>query len=251
MSNLASVLDTQKIVEASLVRRLADFEKQLKSAKDNMSLTTLSSEFAAFREEVFNILQLLRQQICELIDTVDAVDMRHRRKYLLINGIPENPSQNLAKDLLEIFQAKFQLKDSSSNDLKSITRLGRQTEGKTRPVLICFSNMNLKDILWRRKACLKGTPMVISEFLTRRRQDLFITARKQLGIKNCWTMNGDIFVKSADGTVKRIRNENEVQNLIDKHNPNISLNIHTQESSSSQVEFVETSKQRRTARARK
>lgn len=251
MSNIANILDTQNNVEASLVKRLADFEKQLKCAKDEVSLTTLSSEFAAFKEQVFGILQLLRQQIGELIESIDAVEMRHRRKCLLINGVPEKPSQNLFNDLVEIFRSKFELKDSSCDDFKSVSRLGRQTEGKTRPVLVHFSNLNLRDTVWRRKACLKGTPMVISEFLTRRRQDIFITARKHLGIRNCWTRNGDIMVKSANGAVQRIRNENELVNLIKTLNLNTALDVRELQPSSGHIGSVETNRQKRSARTRK
>lgn len=250
MANLTSILDKHNSVEASLAKRMADFEEILKSAKDEVSLTKLSTEFALFKEHVGGILQLLRQQILELDKSIDIVEMRHRRKFLLIYGIPENSSQSGLDALSDVLRSKFGLHEVLDADFKSVTRFGKKFDGKARPLLVHFNNLQLKSTLWKRKTCLKGTTIVFSEFLTRRRQDLFITARKQLGIKNCWTQNGDIIVKSGNGMIQRIYDVDDLalckSSTVEKATVN---KQHVSSCSQSTVPAVTT--QKRSARTRR
>lgn len=248
MANLTNILEQHSSVEASLAKRMADFEEHLKAAKDEVSLTKLSTDFAIFKEQVWGILQLLKQQINELGKSIDLVEMRHRRKFLFIHGIPENSSQSNINALSDLLRSKFGLKDVAEADFKSLSRFGKQSEGKTRPLLIHFANLQLKSLLWKRKACLKGTTIVISEFLTRRRQDLLTIARKQLGIKNCWTQNGDIMVKSGNGMIHRIHDINDLA-YISSSTEKTTDNKQHESCSHTTVPAVTT--QKRSARTRK
>ncbi|KAL0871512.1 hypothetical protein ABMA27_005228 [Loxostege sticticalis] len=91
MSTLEQITETQRSLENTLMQRMAEFESQLQGSSASPSSTdnvVLRKEFQAFKELVRNIFDLLRQQISELCKIVDIMETRHRRKFLVINGIP-------------------------------------------------------------------------------------------------------------------------------------------------------------------
>jgi hypothetical protein len=55
-----------------------------------------------------------------------------------------------------------------------------------------------------RKAKLKKTKWLLTESLTPVALQLLLEARKKFGTLSCWTMNGSVFVKDNENTVKRI-----------------------------------------------
>ena len=56
-----------------------------------------------------------------------------------------------------------------------------------------------KDRIFRLKKLLKGTKVMLTERLTRRRSVFLRYAKEKFGTFNVWTKDGDIFVKSEDG----------------------------------------------------
>lgn len=249
MDNLTTILEKQNSLEAMLAKRCAEFEALYNSNStkdDNVSLQKLHSEFTLFKEQMFDIIQLLRLQINEICKSLDSHEMMHRREYLLINGIPENTPEELDVVVSNIIHDNFGIQEVSKAAFKSLTRLGKkpQAEGKPRCVLIRFSDMSLKSTLWNKKTCLKGTPYVVSEFLTRRRQTLFINARKTFGFKNCWTRDGNIMVKTTNGDLRRIESDDDLEKLeqLDKSGPA------TQQVAPATVQIA---KQKRSVRVRK
>ncbi|XP_028162224.1 uncharacterized protein LOC114354165 [Ostrinia furnacalis] len=206
MATLSDVQQLQSSLEASLHQRMSDFESQLKTSAEPSSLVRLYEEFRAFKETVHGILQLLRKQICELSKVTDALEMRHRRKCLLFGGIAEDPKEQTTAVISDILCERFDMKDISSSTFAACHRLGSASKGRTRPILVRFVDHSIKSAVWRKKTVLKGTSTVLSEFLTRPRQELFMEARKRFGITNCWTLDGNIYAKLPGGMRRQIHN---------------------------------------------
>lgn len=211
MATIAAVHQSQKSLESLLLQKMNDFEAQLKATLEPTSLVRLSEDFKTFKEYVYSILQLLQQQIAELSRVTDVLEMRHRRKCLLLGGIPEvvEGKENAPDTVCNILKTKFQLQDISTADFKACHRLGTISEGRPRPILVNFVNHSTKSSVWNKKKCLKGSSLVLSEFITRRRQALFQEARKRYGITKCWTMDGSIFVKPPTGKPININSESD------------------------------------------
>ncbi|XP_028163846.1 uncharacterized protein LOC114355281 [Ostrinia furnacalis] len=200
MSTLADVHQLQTSLEESLHKRMSEFEAQFKqSASEPTTLGQLYSEFRAFKESVVGIVQLLRSQIAELSRATDALEMRHRRKNLLFGGIPEDTKEDAPAVICDILRSRFNMPDVTKSVLKACHRLGSNREGRPRPILVRFADHTTKSAVWKKKTALKGTPTVISEFLTRSRQTLFLEARRRYGMTNVWTLDGNIYAKLADG----------------------------------------------------
>lgn len=218
MANLTTILEKQNSLEAMLIKRCAEFEALYNSKSttdDDISLHKLHTEFTLFKEQMFDIIQLLRLQITEICKSLDSHEMLHRREYLLISGIPENTAEELDVVVSTIIHNNFGIQEVPKAAFRSLVRLGKkpQAEGKARLVLIRFADMSLKSMIWKKKTCLKGSPYVLSEFLTRRRQNLFVNARKTFGFKNCWTRDGNIMVKTASGDLRRVESDDDLEKL--------------------------------------
>ncbi|XP_028169101.1 uncharacterized protein LOC114359055 [Ostrinia furnacalis] len=125
--------------------------------------------------------------------------MRHRRKCLLFGGIPEDSKEDASAVICDILRARFNMSDITKSALKACHRLGSSRDGRPRPILVRFAEHSTKSSVWKKKTALKGTPTVISEFLTRSIQNIFMETRKRYGITNVWSLDGNIYAKLADG----------------------------------------------------
>ena len=63
------------------------------------------------------------------------------------------------------------------------------------------------------KKSLARTGMFISESLTKRRLYLLKESQKNFGVRNTWSMKGDIYV-SIDGNKHKITSHKDIENLL-------------------------------------
>lgn len=204
MSSIADIAETQHLAITSLNQRMADFEEHLKASSPGADLSGLHRDFSAFKEHVRSVLSALQLQIAEVSKSVDVIEMRHRRKYLLLGGVPEKPDEKLPESVVSILQSKLGITDLSPSSVTVCHRLGTASDGHSRPVLLRFADSAIRGQIWKTKTKLKGSSYVVSEFLTRQRQSAFTTARKLFGVTNVWTMDGNINVKPPNGKRRRV-----------------------------------------------
>ncbi|KAJ8736300.1 hypothetical protein PYW08_006956 [Mythimna loreyi] len=216
MSTLADIAETQPMAVMSLNQRMADFEAHLKTSPPGADLSGLHRDFSVFKEHVWSVLSALQLQIAELSRSIDIIEMRHRKKFLLLGGVPESPSEKVTEIVATILQTKLGV-DVTTSSLTVCHRLGAVAEGRVRPILLRCVDNTVRDVIWRTKTKLKGTSYVISEFLTRQRQSTFSAARKLFGVTNAWTMDGNIYIKLPDGKRRRVFGFEEVVALGAEH----------------------------------
>lgn len=208
------IAESQRALESTVLQTLSDFESKLnRSPGVKVTLNVLSEEFAMFKAHTLSLLKLIREQIKALSLSQDHVEMRHRRKYLMFNGVPEEANENLCTRISTIITEQLSIPGVTTASFKACHRLGKQSEGRDRPVLVRFSDISLKMSVWKKKTALKGTSYALSEFLTPRRHSLFIHARTVFGMKKCWSLDGNIFVKLPNGERERIESEEDVVRL--------------------------------------
>lgn len=85
--------------------------------------------------------------------------------------------------------------------------------GKPRPILLRFYDYRLRQTLWATKRGLKDTGITLSEFLTISRHAVFVEARKRLGVKDCWILDGKVVVICSDGTKKKVTTMTELSDF--------------------------------------
>lgn len=195
--------------------KLNKIENEMKSAPNTTSGTSnLISEFSSFKIFVKQAFENLKQQIEVLVLNVDRLDMHSRRKILLLHGIPESKKEDPTLAVVKMIQEKFKLSDFTSSHIQRCHRMGRlQDSQKQRPILVKFCDMTLRNKIWFSKTLLKGSGVTVSEFLTKLRHNVFVSAREKFGISNCWTRDGYIYVIGSDGVRHRISTLSELTKI--------------------------------------
>ncbi|KAJ2937271.1 hypothetical protein O0L34_g18673 [Tuta absoluta] len=201
--DIQSLLDTQNRLEKSLLEKMQAFDDNLKqavAAANKDTVAKLRTDFSSFKDIVFSVLDMLRNQISSLHNSIEAMEQRQRRKCLIFNGVAEEgPKENTQELVVNIINSRLELKTVTPGSFKACHRLGGLRQDGARPILVRFSEMTMKTSVWKSKTKLKGTKFSLAEFLTQTRQHIFIKARKHFGIKQCWSMDGNINVKLPDG----------------------------------------------------
>lgn len=216
MATVAKISEAQKQLEAKLTKRMADFESHLTSNSEPLSATKidiLAKEFQEFKSFAVEMLSLMRKQIAEVQLSLDRLETRARSNCLIFKGIPEKQGEHNADMVCSILQEKLQISLDTTQSISSCYRLGAFSESATRPILVRFYDIKMRQDVWKNKTKFKGSPYSCSEYLTRTRQALFINTRKVFGIHSCWTQDGVIIIKKSDGTKHRIVQESELEAL--------------------------------------
>lgn len=219
MSNVQEVLDSQRQIEDRLLSRMTEFEKQLKaSSSDNKpTLEKLTREFGEFKNSVWSVLTNLRSLVHSLLLRVDDLDTQSRQNALLFSGIKESESEeNCMALLIDVIHSQMNLTSIDSSSFLVCHRLGSKRDKANRPILVRFTSCSARDLIWREKKKLKGSSAVVSEFLTKSKQDIFSLARKHFGMRCCWTQWGQVFVKLPDNDRKRISSSRELDLYMSK-----------------------------------
>lgn len=216
-SPLAEIKMAQDTLEERFSTKIAELEAQVHSSSSTKeTVAKVAEELRAFKELMFTLLKMLRLQITEYSNTIDAMETRHRRKALLFLGIAEAEKEDCAAVVLSTIH-KMDLKHISGADITVCHRLGAAGNEHHRPILVRFSRLDVRSVVWRAKAKLKGSSVSVRDFLTKQRQSVFSKARLHFPMRDCWTQDGVIVVKTSDGCRHRISTMVDLNSLISKY----------------------------------
>lgn len=192
VEDLASQFDT----------KLAEYQQTLLATASPTS--NIAAQFNIFRTFVLTGMESLQLQLKVLTSQVDELEMRRRRKILLVHGIPETANENTTSATVKALSDHIKIPELECTAVSRSQRLGRMAAGKPRPILIKFNDLGLRNKIWYSKTNLKNTGITLSEFLTKGRHKAFMAARQCFGVSKCWTKEGQIIIIGPDGTRHRI-----------------------------------------------
>lgn len=225
----SSSSDTTETLERELEMGPEEFARLLQSPivgaalKQAIGIEALISNFDEKFEEVKTNLKEKDSEIADLKEKVDALDQQTRAKTLRIMGLPEvmNAGQDqegfettpttLEDTLIKFFKDKLQV-DIPSYGIQSCFRLGKKEANKCRPILVNFTNEDLKAKVYRSRIKLqrKQPPVFLNEDLTPTRAKLFAETRKLVKdrkLNTAWTQNGKVCMKeTATSKVLTVQN---------------------------------------------
>ncbi|KAI5640200.1 hypothetical protein NE865_07457 [Phthorimaea operculella] len=212
------IKESMEALAASVHARMAAFEEELKkdpTKKDTVN--SIATEFQSFRTFVVASLGALQKQIGMLTDGLDTMEMRSRRKMLLLHGVPEEKDEDTIAVMVAVASEHLSLPELKTEDIRRAHRMGRfsSASSKPRPLLVKFASIKTRDAAWMHKVGLKGTGITVSEFLTPRRHQLFKAARLKLGVTKCWTREGRIIYLAPDGRRHKISSQQDLEALVD------------------------------------
>ncbi|XP_048487242.1 uncharacterized protein LOC119693852 [Plutella xylostella] len=201
---MENIKDTITDMMGQLNARMAAFEAQIAKSPASPSASGLAAEFAAFRCFTMSAFNMLNKQVEMMAKGMDHLDMRSRRKILLIHGVPEGKKEDVANTAVQTLASRYEeSKLLCLDDIARSHRMGRIGD-KPRPILVKFKDLALRNKVWYSKTKLKGSGVTLSEFLTRPRHEAFMAARQRVGVKQCWTRDGCVVVLGADGKQHRV-----------------------------------------------
>ncbi|KAF9413449.1 hypothetical protein HW555_008341 [Spodoptera exigua] len=90
--------------------------------------------------------------------------------------------------------------------------MGR-TSQKARPILLKLQDVALRDNIWHTKTKCKGSGITISEFLTKARHSVFMSARERFGVSQCWTREGTVYVLDFKGIRHRVTSSEDLDKI--------------------------------------
>ncbi|KAM3958946.1 uncharacterized protein ACR2FA_007020 [Aphomia sociella] len=195
--------------------KMAAFQEDLQKASAvPLTLTSLAADFNTFKSFITVTLGSLQKQIQLIAQQQDQIETRSRRKILLLHGIREGGSDNMTAEVVKTIGERLNIPITAECIIRS-HRMGRITSGKPRPILVKFGNIEIRDKVWFAKTGFKSSGITLSEFLTKRRHDAFVAARKHFGVSKCWTRDGYVVIDGSDGKRHRVDSVDEVKRIID------------------------------------
>lgn len=208
MESLKNTLDE---LTAHFNTRMSEFQKELKGTIPTTSPSSaINIQFNSFRAFVLTALENLQLQVEFLSRQYDELEMRTRKKILLLHGVPETNKEDLVACAAQLLSAQLKIPQVVPASFSRCHRLGHNDKDKPRALLIKFNDLALRNQVWSAKTKLKGTGVTMSEFLTKPRHKAFLAARQRFGVTKCWTRDGVIVVLSADGSKHRITSAAEL-----------------------------------------
>ncbi|KAL4710043.1 hypothetical protein ACJJTC_011628 [Scirpophaga incertulas] len=101
MAHLEGILEGQKSLEEKVNKKMEELQQQLLNAGSHKdTVAKVAEEFRTFRELIFNMIGLLRNQIEECVKHIELFENRHRQKALVFMGIPEVEKESCSGTLL-------------------------------------------------------------------------------------------------------------------------------------------------------
>ena len=143
-----------------------------------------------------------------LTDEIDELEQYSRRNFLVFHGLPENSdaagNENTTEAILKVAGSLGVHLDAGCIDRSH--RMGRRPTSPEsagtripRPVIVEFTSYEPRRAIFTSKRELKGTHIVITENLTRRRVDLLWKARDSPNVEASWTSDGRIVCLLTNG----------------------------------------------------
>ncbi|KAL4720588.1 hypothetical protein ACJJTC_001891 [Scirpophaga incertulas] len=191
-----SLLENFNELSNTFNERMSEFETRMQQSSSEESTKTvksLAADYFTFKTFVWKALGLLKSQIETMALGYDRLDAQSRRKNLLFHGIDEDADEDCLSKLLHVLADKMHLSNLGTAAVEVCHRLGPNNKDTSRPILVRFTTVQQRSTVWnKKKVSLKGSKIMVTEFLTKSRQELFVAARKHFGMKKCWTSEGTV-----------------------------------------------------------
>lgn len=210
-----SIKHSIELLSEHFNNQMAEFQKSLQGASIPATSPTsnLASQFNIFRSFVLSSLESLHLQVDLLSKRCEQLDMRSRRKILLVHGIQESKNEDTAAVVVRELSNHLKMPDLTVDNVSRCSRIGTSATDKPRAILLKFRESTIRNSVWYAKTNLKNTGITVSEFLTKERHGVFMAARQRFGVNRCWTRDGLIFIIAPNGSRHKINTLSELENV--------------------------------------
>lgn len=145
----------------------------------------------------------LKTQVNNLTIEKTASDVRQRKLNLVFEGLEEEENDNPKKLVTDLLQKSGDLPNATDIDIAY--RLGKITDGKTRPILVSFQNQAIKDNILKRANKIKQSSGNTALWINRDLPE--ITRRQTANTRRCYNLmkanKHDCMVQGTSITYKK------------------------------------------------
>lgn len=172
--------------------------------------STMDKKFAVFHDKLNDLTNSVSnlntivvnndKVISQLNKKIDALEQANKNNSLRICGLIEEGDRcSVVEHVINFFMEKLGV-NCSADDFISIYRINRHDskEAKPRIVLVKFASLVKRKEIFLARKLLKGGSVFIFEDLTKIRFNLLNVAKKKMGIKNAWSIDGNIYAWSEE-----------------------------------------------------
>lgn len=143
-------------------------------------------------------LNELKIQNEELKNQLNIIDQQQRRKNIRLIGLEEEKDEDLFTSVRETLSKKLELEQSDIQvdccyRIKNNSK--RNDPNSPGPVVVHFSTVRSRDIVFCNKRKLKGSRLTIAEDLSRHNYNLLKKCMSTVGKHNAWSINGRVYAK--------------------------------------------------------
>ena len=158
-------------------------------------------------------------KLSKLMEDNAKLESYNRRDNLLIDGIKENPNENVSHVLVSFLKANLNINEEHADSLKfaNVHRLGKPPHMTTSPVnrprtiFVRFSNFSDRSLVWSSKRNLKNSKFSMAEdfpqAIREKRKALlpyFLAARKHPRVKKCFMIYDKLCIDRAEFRIDNI-----------------------------------------------
>lgn len=233
LPDLKSKLLFDKDVQQRLDKIMEFYEEHKKLAETTPTAISNSNEAKKLLVDITSDIDKIKKSIEKMKETqeeqavmIDDIDQDRRFPYLLLHGLAEDlegehPPKFMAAKIAEVLKKKVNLPNITEYEISDCYRLGKYNKGATtsdgrakcRPVLVRFTRLVVRREVWLRKKQLKGTGLLLTEFLTPQRQELLRAARAAAGDRKAWSYNGVIYMLGQDDKKVKINKISDIEKV--------------------------------------
>ena len=135
----------------------------------------------------------------KLSNEIDALEQYSRRNCLIVHGIPDTADPETA--VLAIINNKLGVPNGceSIDRCRQLGTSANSTNSRPRPIIVKFTSYQARQKVFSGKWRLKGTKLLIHEYLTRRRSELLNKAKTLNNVTATWTSDNRIVCLLSSG----------------------------------------------------
>ena len=218
VDSVSQVIVSKLLANESFIAKLADGlmkDGVLDAIKQNVydALALDNEKFSSAVESLERRVDELDGDNRALRDNLDTMEQYSRRNCLVVHGIPETKEDSRDAEL-HVFNGQLNV-PVTPQCIDRSHRLGRfqPSSNKPRPVIVKFVSYETRRQVFSAKRRLKGSKIVVTENLTKRRSEILYRTKSQPDVKAAWTTDGRIVCLLENGEKRTILTERDLDQL--------------------------------------
>ena len=181
------------------------------------------------RENLVNENDILKQEVETLKNISDELEMSQRSNYLVISNIRRDNIKTDEEQFIDLCNSKLGMSENiTKEDIANVSRIkvnpSENRSNQKDKMIIKFQNEKARNRVFKNKKHLKGSGNVITEFLTRRKNELLKQCYDKIpgtfADRSIWTHHGKILIKKAGERTKtfEIKSATDIDRFLSNHN---------------------------------